>query len=201
MIGEHFRRKEPGLNIHATPQTFQTPLRFRLTSPGLKWKRGGLAFGILVGKIKVFSNEQKSTETPSKHQRESFDRSFQSTRTIRDPPGGLRPISLNVNFGQICKRTRKRGRQNFWLIFDSFKILNRVVFRCQMAQASFADSENGVRKWNRTSGGETAAEWKIQDFGKFRVWKSYFQKLLAFFQKRLMQKGLGHFVGTWNECI
>ena len=42
---------------------------------------------------------------------------------------------------------------------------------------------------------------KISDFGKFRVRKSYFQKLPAFFQKRLLQKALGHFVGTWNECI
>ena len=123
MIWEHFRRKEPSLNDHATSDLSQTPLRFRLTSPDRKWKRGGLAFGILVGKIKVFSNEQKSTETPSKHQRESFHRSFQSTRTIRDPPGGLRPISLNVNFGQICKRTRTAAAKTSGSFLTALKFL------------------------------------------------------------------------------
>ena len=38
------------------------------------------------------------------------------------------------------------GRLTPQLIFDSFKILNDVVFRCQMAQASFADSKTGVKK-------------------------------------------------------
>ena len=77
----------------------------------------------LVGKMKGFSNEQKSTETPSKHQRESFHRSFQSTRTIRDPPGGLRPISLNVNFGQICKRTRSAAAKTSGSFLTALKFL------------------------------------------------------------------------------
>ena len=70
-----------------------------------------------------------------------------------------------------------------------------------MAQASFADSKTGVKKWNRTSGGETAAEWKIQDFGKFRVWKSYFQSFPDFFQNNFSEQTRMDHVSEWYESI
>ena len=41
---------------------------------------------------KVVSNEQKPTLSPSKHQREGYQRFFQSTNVGRDPPRGLWPI-------------------------------------------------------------------------------------------------------------
>ena len=41
---------------------------------------------------KVVSNDQKPTQSPSKHQREGYQRIFQSTNVGRDSPRGLWPI-------------------------------------------------------------------------------------------------------------
>ena len=59
-----------------------------------------------------------------------------------------------------------------------------------------------TKKVNRGPSRRCLAQFqKISDFGKFRVWKSYFQNFPDFFQKRWTEKTLLHRVSTSNETI
>ena len=60
---------------------------------------------------KVVSNEQKTTQSPSKHQREGYQSLFQSTNVGRDPPRGLWPTLSPQNWPESQCIARQNGDQ------------------------------------------------------------------------------------------
>ena len=147
---------------------------------------------------KVVSNEQKPTQNPSKHQREPFQTTFQSTQTNRDPPRGLWPVRLPPKWpkrwGWYLGQLGQSDTSIYWEA--------RIKWNHSQASKQQQPDCFPAKKIHRgPSGRGLAQSRKIQDFDKIRVRKSYFQSFPDFFQNILPEQTRMKVVRTWNEGI
>ena len=147
---------------------------------------------------KVVSNDQKPTQTPSKHQREGYQSLFQPTNVGRDPPQGplthpLAPKMTRIAVHSMVKRWPGRGR--------CVKIQQKPTKHHPNIKTT-TTKQFPTKKIHPGPSRRSLAQFReISDFGNFRVWKSYFQNFPDFFWNRWTSRTRLKVVRTSNESI